>query len=262
MSPLTDPWPRKDLVTRWVSKPLWLALAFVLATLSVELGPTASAAGESASTAPALTTSAGETSALTELRRGNPRSFNFLKTNSGRIIHWAHCRRINYRVNYDHAPNRSRWHVKKAVRRLKRATGLHFRYRGRTSVRPTKLGNNYPRRTKLVIGWARPKNSPLRPGSVGVGGPAYRSGTGAIVRGFVIINYKIQMAPGFGKGPREGVQGTRGQALMHELAHTVGLAHVRAKAQIMYPKTTRKKATWGAGDWRGLRKQGRRAGCF
>jgi len=49
---------------------------------------------------------------------------------------------------------------------------------------------------------------------------------------------------------------------MHELAHTVGLAHVRAKAQIMFPKATRKPATWGAGDWHGLRKQGRRAGCL
>ena len=85
---------------------------------------------------------------------------------------------------------------------------------------------------------------------------------GSIASGFVIVNYRIKMAPGFGKGPRSGVQGTRGQVLMHELAHTVGLAHVKARAQIMFPKATRKLATWGAGDWHGLRKQGRRAGCL
>lgn len=230
--------------------------ATVLAVgLSVGLGP------DAGSSADAVTASTPEGPDQRELRRGNPRAHKFLKSRSGRIIHWSHCRRINLRVNYDHAPPRSRWHVQEAVRRLNRATGMHYRNMGRTSVRPTLTGDNYPRGTKLVIGWARPANSPLKPGTAGVGGPTYRARGGAIVRGFVIINYKIRMAPGFGKGPRQGVHGTRGQVLMHELAHTVGLAHVDAKAQIMYSKTTRKKATWGAGDWRGLRKQGRRAGC-
>jgi hypothetical protein len=229
---------------------------FLAAGLSTMVGPAAwSSAG-------AVVAAPTERAAPTEQRRGNPRAFDFYNTGSGRVVHWAHSRRINYRVNYDHAPRRSRWHVQEAVRRLKHATGLRFRYMGRTNVGPTRLGNNYPRGTKLVIGWARPANSILQPRSVGVGGPTYNGRTGAIVRGFVIINYKIQMAPGFGKGPRTGVQGTRGQVLMHELAHTVGLTHVRAKAQIMYPKATRKRATWGAGDWNGLRKQGRRAGCF
>ena len=212
--------------------------------------------------ADAAAVSAAEPDDRVATRRGNPRHHRFLKTRSGRIIHWAHCRRINVRVNYAHAPKRSRWHVKEAIRRLNRATGMHYRYAGRTRVRPTLTGNNYPRGTKIVIGWARPKNSPLKPGTAGVGGPTYRSPGARIVRGFVFLNYKTKMAPGFGKGPRHGVLGTRGQVLMHELAHTVGLSHVGAKAQIMHSRATRKMATWGAGDWRGLRKQGRRAGCF
>ncbi|HKE69891.1 MAG TPA: hypothetical protein VKB55_11580 [Nocardioidaceae bacterium] len=202
-------------------------------------------------------------SAAQASRRGDPGDFRIyrLSGGDGPRVGWANCRRINYRVNYDHAPKRSRWHVQEAVRRLRHATGLRYHYGGRTQVRPTPSGRNYPRGVKVVIGWAGPRSKHLARRQVGVGGWAARN-DGSIASGFVIINYRIKMAPGFGKGPRTGVQGTRGQVLMHELAHTVGLAHVRAKAQIMFPKATRKPATWGAGDWHGLRKQGRRAGCL
>jgi hypothetical protein len=240
---------------RWIGAPVTAML--LVAGLAAAVGPDAYRSRAGA----AVVGPSAEQLAPTEWRRGNPDAYRFAKTRSGRVVHWAHCRRINFRVNYDHAPNRSRWHVKEAVRRLKRATGLRYRYKGPTDVRPTPLGANYPRSTKLVVGWARPATSILKPGSAGVGGPAYNGRTGAIARGFVLINYKVRMAPGFGKGPRQGVQGTRGQVLMHELAHTVGLSHVRAEAQIMYRTATRKRATWGAGDWNGLRKQGRRAGC-
>jgi hypothetical protein len=227
--------------------------------LTAAIGP---AAG-SPSTVSASSGLAAGASTSEAQRRGNPDAYRIqrLGGGDGPRVGWRHCRRINYRVNYAHAPNRSRWHVKEAVRRLKRATGMHFRYAGRTTVRPSPRGDNYPRRTKLVIGWASAKSKYLGERQVGVGGSAARS-DGSIVSSFVLINYRIKMAPGFGRGPRTGIQGTRGQVLMHELGHTVGLAHVQAKAQIMYPVATRKKATWGAGDWRGLRKQGRRAGCF
>jgi hypothetical protein len=213
--------------------------------------------GSTASTTPA-------SGAMTEQqRRGDRSAFKIdrLYGDHGPRVGWAHCRRINVRVNYAHAPRRSRWHVKEAMHRLNRATRMHYRYRGRTTARPNPKGRGYPRKTKVVIGWARPKNKWLPRGAAGVGGWSAR-GTGAIATGFVIINYRIKMAPGFGRGPREGVQGTRGQVLMHELGHTVGLGHVRKRAQIMYPRATRKRATWGAGDWHGLRRQGRRAGCF
>jgi hypothetical protein len=244
----------RSLATRLMVPAAVLSMAggLVGATSPVAGSPAASASVSSA------VASAGEAT-----RRGDPRDFQIyrLSGGDGPRVGWAHCRRINYRVNYDHAPRRSRWHVQEAVRRLKRATGLRFHYQGRTQVKPTPSGSNYPRGVKLVVGWAGPRSKHLAPGQAGVGGWAAR-GNGAIVSGFVIINYRIKMAPGFGRGPRSGVQGTRGQVLMHELAHTVGLKHVRAKPQIMFPRATRKLATWGAGDWNGLRKQGRRAGCL
>jgi hypothetical protein len=243
----------RSLATRFVAPAAVLALAVGLVGATDPVSGAQAAAAASAATA----------SAAAPARRGDPDDFRIyrLHRGSGPRVGWAHCRRINYRVNFDHAPSRSRWHVNEAVRRLKRATGMRFHYAGRTQAKPTPKGNNYPRGVKLVIGWAGPRSKHLAPGQVGVGGWSARS-DGAIASGFVIINYRIRMAPGFGKGPRSGVQGTRGQVLMHELAHTVGLAHVRAKPQLMFPKATRKPATWGAGDWHGLRRQGRRAGCL
>jgi hypothetical protein len=232
---------------------------------ALTLGPAVDAGfgDQSSSAAAASATEQASTAAAEPRRRGDPRAYKIsrLGGGDGPRVGWRHCRRINYRVNYDHAPRRSRWHVQEAIRRLERATGMHFRYRGRTAAKPNPRGRGYPRGTRLVVGWDGPRNPWLTRGALGVGGWAAR-GNGAIVKGFVIVNHRIRVAPGFGRGPRFGVQGTRGQVLMHELAHTVGLAHVRARAQLMFPKTTRKKATWGAGDWNGLRKQGRRAGCF
>jgi hypothetical protein len=244
---------RRSLATRFVAPMAVLTLAVGL------VGATGPGYGSQAATA----ASTAATSASAVARRGDPGDYRIyrLHRGSGPRVGWAHCRRINYRVNYDHAPRRSRWHVSEAVRRLKRATGLRFHYGGRTRVRPTPSGDNYPRGVKLVIGWAGPRSKHLARRQAGVGGWAARR-DGSIVRGFVIVNYRIRMAPGFGRGPRSGVQGTRGQVLMHELAHTVGLAHVRARPQLMFPKATRKRATWGAGDWHGLRRQGRRAGCL
>src|SRR5262245_65426897 len=77
-------------------------------------------------------------SAAQASRRGDPGDFRIyrLSGGDGPRVGWAHCRRINYRVNYDDAPKRSRWHVQEAVRRLRHATGLRYHYEiGRASGR-------------------------------------------------------------------------------------------------------------------------------
>ncbi|MFC7484248.1 hypothetical protein ACFQX7_35395 [Luedemannella flava] len=70
--------------------------------------------------------------------------------------------------------------------------------------------------------------------------------------------------PGFGAGPKTGLQGTRGQLLMHEIGHAVGLGHpkIKDKWEIMYPTMTRKPAVYGKGDQVGLRALGTGAGCL
>jgi hypothetical protein len=188
--------------------------------------------------------------------RGNPKAYNFIAKINGEPVHWSPCAKPGWRINLRRAPKRAIPQAKEAMQRVKRATGLRFQYEGRSRVNPKQM-DKYPRGTSLVIGWGKTG------GSAGIGGPRWLS-NGRIIDGYVVLNPRVsrKLAPGFGRGPREGYQGTLGQLMMHEFGHAVGLEHVRDRKQIMYSTMTRKRATWGAGDQNGLRKVGKAAGCF
>ena len=76
-----------------------------------------------------------------------------------------------------------------------------------------------------------------------------------IIRGAVVIDKALSFRGGFGKGY------TRGDILLHELGHTMGLSHVGASTQIMYGRMTRGTARLNKGDLTGLEKRGARLGC-
>lgn len=85
-----------------------------------------------------------------------------------------------------------------------------------------------------------------------------------ITEGYVVLNATMTLSGGFGTGPEYGWTGTRGQLLMHELGHAVGLDHptIKDKVQIMSPTMSSMPAVWGAGDRNGLRLVGESAGCI
>jgi hypothetical protein len=207
--------------------------------------------------------------------RGNPRAFAFIsRTDAGDpVARWNPCRRIGYRVNARQGGPGALADAKKAVARIAHRSGLRFAYRGRSRVIPGGRRDRYPRDTDLVIAWARPRQSRhLRgTGAAGMGGPSWTSArdernrpAAMITRGFAVLNARLPLEGGFGRGPRYGYQGTRGQLLMHEIGHAVGLGHPRQddRWQIMYGAMTRKRAVWGAGDRRGLRRVGASRGCL
>lgn len=211
---------------------------------------------------------------------GNAKAYAFLSQQSTgqAIARWNPCTVIHYRVNTSRASAGALADAQEAIRRVAAQTGLKFAYQGTTTVMPGAKGATYPAGTQLVIAWAKPGQStymPARPS--GSGGPAGEGGAswvgshdtkgrawGRIVQGYVVLDATLPLTGGFGAGPVTGWQGTRGQLLMHEVGHAIGLDHpkIADKAQIMYPTLSRKYAVWGAGDLAGLKILGSGSGCL
>lgn len=177
-----------------------------------------------------------------------------------RTTRWNPCRVITYRVNPRRSGKRGVRDVRIGIKRLSNATGLRFRYLGKTKELP--LRNNKVRfRSDMVIGFATPRQVPQLRGSViGVGGfTSGNTGRGfGITSGFVTFDSKAPLKPGYAKG-----KATWGKVILHELAHSVGLAHVNNRKNLMYPAILRAgPSRYGRGDLRGLRAMGAKRGCL
>lgn len=202
------------------------------------------------------------------------------------IARWNPCQTITYRVNAGLAGNtRARRlaainDVKRAFGRASAVSGMNFRYAGTTTQIPTNTSSNawYARQTsaEIVVAWAnqtvKGKKSNLlgrssRGGYVaGTGGYAFKywkagsaPWTGVSGRGFVVLNaaQNSKFRPGFGSGS------TRGELLMHEIGHAVGLNHVSSTSQVMYPTIlSRSTAAYSAGDRLGLQRLGAANSCI
>ena len=214
----------------------------------------------------------------TEQYRGNPKAYRFRTsgmTPVQPIARWNPCQSIGYRVNLANSTSGALTDVKGAIARVSSATGLRFVYRGTTKVLPGRGTGQYAADTSLVVAWAKPGQSNHIPkGSSGVAGMSHMAWSyakdtkgrraGQITKASVVLNSTMKFAGGFGSGPTRGWQGTRGQLLMHEIAHAVGLDHprIKDKHEILSPVLSRKPAVWGAGDLNGLRLVGMSAGCL
>lgn len=186
-----------------------------------------------------------------------------LWTWGGRVSRWNPCRRIGYRVNLHSAPADALADVKEAVGRVSQATGLRFTYLGTTAKVPTN-DNSYGD-ADVLVAWRTPTQYPFGD-AIAVGPrhayPGYRTTGGkpvnAITHGAVILNsaFNVRIPHGFGPG-------SRGELLMHELGHVVGLDHAPAMSQVMYRAVEPTSlARYGAGDLAGLDLVGANQGCL
>jgi hypothetical protein len=191
------------------------------------------------------------------------------------VLRWNPCAPIHYRVNVAHAPRGSLADTRAAIAKVQRATGLRFVYDGQTSAVPQKgYGESSPsgHAPPLTIAWARPgtgkgASSLLQPSMVGVGGMVWGQWLDAghrlhpwqAISGYVVLNDLDNAVyhRGFGSGL------SRGEVLLHELGHAMGLQHVTDRRELMYPVAlSRRAAAYAAGDLAGLRRLGRSAGCI
>jgi hypothetical protein len=186
---------------------------------------------------------------------------------SSTYMRWNPCQPIGFRVNINQAPNGALADMKEAMKRIGQASGLKFVYRGTTDGIPQSGGNSwYPADTQIVVAWIRKSQSSMfnsYPTAAAVGGAVSSGGfqqgddttISKIIRGAVVIDKTMNFRGGFGKGY------TRGDILLHELGHTMGLGHVGASKQIMYGRMTRGAARLNKGDLTGMEKRGARLGC-
>jgi len=193
---------------------------------------------------------------------------------NGHIVRWS-CDPIQYRINAKKSGGTKSAirDVKEAVKRISKASGIKFIYRGTTSE--SCKSAKTVRSAHLLISW-HPKGASFFHGAAGIGGywPEIIKDTkgkerASIKHGCVAMNSGTKLRPGFGSAyrstPGGGYQAysVRGQVLLHELGHAMGLTHVNSKKEIMYPVAdlSRKPVNFGKGDKRGLAVVGKK-GCF
>jgi len=193
--------------------------------------------------------------------------FSFMATNTAGPVRWNPCEPIHYVVNLGAAPPGSLQDVQAAVVRLSRATGIAFEFDGLSDEVPTRDRDAYqPERygdrwAPVLIGWVDPRTSTFDfdPGgreAAGVAGPLYpQPGPATVyVSGVVAINVADPNPPGF------DAPGAQGPVVLHELAHVIGLGHIKAQGELMEPSGGG-VTDFGPGDREGLRELGRSAGC-
>ena len=111
-------------------------------------------------------------------------------------------------------------------------------------MQPARYGDRW---APVLVSWATEAEAPRLAGRVaGYAGPAVADDGGRLlVSGQVVLDTDDLAYPGDG-----GVKAFAYYAVLHELGHLVGLAHVDEPTQLMYPQGH--IASFAPGDLRGL----------
>lgn len=201
--------------------------------------------------------------AAAEQSRGSASSWTYV--DPVRQPRWDPCQTISYRVNDARLPGAA-VDVHEALWRVGQVSGLVFEDQGSTDFVPTQAQPNLPG-TDLVVAWVRPSESDAWKGFRSAGFASARFGQGhrpdgstasRIVDGYLVLDPDVAVPAGF----TSSTSTTRGEVLMHEAGHVVGLGHVDDPDQLMDDSIGIHQGVWGAGDESGLRAVGAQGGCL
>lgn len=176
------------------------------------------------------------------------------------------CAAHTYKVRRKHLPKGALKDVHRAMKMVSKASGMTFQYAGKTNDVPLASDGEYYKEygdASILIGWVTGKEYPAIRKVAGLGGaPTYY---GVDENGFELAheghaafntNRRTGVKKGFGRG------NTRGELLLHEVGHALGLDHVNKRGQVMKPNFDLKRDKYGRGDIAGFNWVGAAAGCF
>jgi len=173
------------------------------------------------------------------------------------------CRPIHYVIRPQGEPAGGDQIVTDAVLRVSQATGLRFVYDGATSEAPSRQRASYQpdrygdRWAPVLMSWVTPNENPDFAADVtGEGGSSY---VGLPNRPSAYVTGAVQLDAGQIASILQRPDGNHvvRAIVLHELGHLVGLGHVTAASELMYPQSQLGVTDFGAGDLTGLAALGR-----
>ena len=192
--------------------------------------------------------------------------YAFATVLDGRPVRWNPCEPVRWTVNPAGAPQGGMEVLRDAVARIAATSGTQWVYVGPTTTEPT--GAVLPRAAQasyppVLLGWTDTSSDLLRDQPAGVLAMTRTAWFGvqrsdgskvAATRAAVIAFDRSDRLPLRGPVSWEAVA-------LHELGHTMGLAHVGDRRQLMASVLPRSADRLQHGDRAGLRRVGRPAGC-
>ena len=212
------------------------------------------------------TTGAAATGGGAGVRATAAQGYAFASVLDGRPVRWNPCEPVRWTANLAGAPRGGLELLRSAVARVAAASGTHWRYVGPTTTTPTSAvlprsaRRSYP---PVVLGWTDTRSDLLRGQPAGVLAMTRTAWFGvqkpdgskvAALRAAVVAFDRTDRLPLRGAVSWQAVA-------LHELGHTMGLAHVGDRRQLMATVLPRTVADFQPGDRAGLARLGRRAGC-
>ncbi len=199
-------------------------------------------------------------------------AFRFWKRVAGAPVRWNPCETITYALNTAGASSPVRADLREAIRRVTRATGIHFRSVGTTRETFVRAYQRMRfrgviRKAALILIWVDHDDFQTILRQLGDPRPliAFAKTMAGLYAhrdqyfgGIVVMDGDATAQRGFGDFS------SHGSVLLHELGHILGLDHVKDPDQLMYSgrDPNFRVRDFGAGDLEGLRRLGVGAGCL